>query len=136
MGLRRKARQFAVQFLYGLDLNREEREESLRSFWNANRTSPAIREFAAELINGTLDHLDTIDQKIEEHSRNWKMGRIALVDKNILRIAVYELIFREDIPAAVSIDEAVEIARYFGTPDSGRFVNGILDNIQKESSNQ
>ena len=134
MSKRRKARKYAVQFLYGFDINRQERDEALEDFWEANRASSEIRDFSTALINGTLDNVEELDKRIGEHSRNWNLSRIALVDKNILRIAVFELLFRADIPAPVTIDEAVELAKYFGTPDTARFVNGILDNIRKETA--
>ena len=90
------------------------------------------RLFADPLIRGTLDHRDAIDAVITKHAKNWELHRIAAVDRNILRLAIYEMLHREDIPPVVSINEAVDIAKKFSTQDSGKFVNGILDKVQEE----
>ena len=133
MGQRRQSRELALQFLYGYGMNRSGRptEEVIIDFWNSNRAPEDVRQFATDLVTGTLDNLDRIDNIIREHATNWKLDRIALVDKNILRLAIYELNYREDIPPAVTINEAVEIAKKFSTPRSGKFVNGILDKVKK-----
>ena len=132
MGQRRQSRELALQFLYGYGMNRREGslEEAITDFWNSNRAPEGVRNFAADLIDGTLENLDRIDNIIREHATNWKLDRIALVDKNILRLAIYELIYRDDIPPSVTINEAVEIAKKFSTPRSGKFVNGILDKVK------
>ena len=135
MGHRRQSRELALQFLYGRGMDRSGTpiEEAMTDFWNTNRASEGVRQFATDLVKGTLDNLDRIDNIIREHATNWKLDRIALVDKNILRLAIYELNYRDDIPPAVTINEAVEIAKKFSTPQSGKFVNGILDKV-KESA--
>ena len=135
MGHRRQSRELALQFLYGRGMDRSGTplEEAMTDFWNINRASEGVRQFATDLVTGTLDNLDRIDNIIREHATNWKLDRIALVDKNILRLAIYELNYRDDIPFAVTINEAVEIAKRFSTPRSGKFVNGILDKV-KESA--
>jgi len=92
----------------------------------------AIREFADPLIRGTLDHRDEADGVIKKHAKNWDLHRIAAVDRNILRLAIYEMLHRLDIPPVVSINEAVDIAKKFSTQDSGKFVNGILDKVKGE----
>ena len=92
----------------------------------------AIREFADPLIRGTLDHRDEADGVIKKHAKNWDLHRIAAVDRNILRLAIYEMLHRQDIPPVVSINEAVDIAKKFSTQDSGKFVNGILDKVKGE----
>ena len=132
MGRRRQARELALQFLYGYDLNRGELECGLTDFWNTNRLPLEVRQFATDLVRGTLENLERIDRIITEHARNWKLDRIALVDKNILRLALYELYYRDDIPPPVTINEAVEIAKKFSTANSGQFVNGILDKVREE----
>jgi N utilization substance protein B len=90
----------------------------------------AIRLFADPLIRGTVEHRDQVDAHIKKHAKNWELSRMAVVDRNILRLAAFEMLFREDIPPVVSINEAVDIAKKFSTEDSGKFVNGILDQIK------
>ena len=90
------------------------------------------RLFADPLIRGVIEHRDAIDEKIKDHAKNWDLHRIATVDRNIMRLAIYEMLYREDIPPIVSINEAVDIAKKFSTQDSGKFVNGILDKIRGE----
>jgi N utilization substance protein B len=124
MTLRRKARELALQFLYGIEVNPGDLEEKLASFWQMNRTEREIEEFAASLIRGVVQHKEQIDRTI------WDIQRIIPVDRNMLRLAVYELAFRPDIPHVVTINEAVDIAKKFGTAESGKFVNGILDNVR------
>lgn len=157
MGKRREARERAVQFLFQYDLNPpDDVEAALEQFWEGQRTaviarekgratwgekdepvpaSPedlAVREFAEPLIRGALLHRDEIDRHILRHCRNWELSRIAAVDRNILRLAIHEMLHREDIPPVVSINEAVDIAKKFSTQDSGKFVNGILDSVKAE----
>ncbi len=133
MGYRRQARELAVQFLYGYELNRQEREEALSQFRGKLRLPAAARKFAEDLIVGVLDRLEEIDRRIDGYATNWDLDRLALVDKQVLRLALYELCYRDDIPAPVTINEAVEIAKKFSTPQSGRFVNGILDRVREEA---
>jgi N utilization substance protein B len=130
MTIRRKARELAVQFLYGFEANPGERDEKLARFWEIHRASKEVQDFANSLINGVIDEKNRMDAIISEQAFNWDIGRINRVDRNILRLAVYELSFRDDIPPIVTINEAVDIAKKFGTAESGRFVNGILDNIR------
>jgi transcription antitermination protein NusB len=157
MGKRREARERAVQFLFQHDLNPpEDLDGALNEFWDTQRAAaiaeekgPAnwgqpvelppptaaeaeVRLFAEPLIRGTLEHRDAIDEHIKKHAKNWEFHRIAAVDRNIMRLAIYEMLFREDIPPIVSINEAVDIAKKFSTQDSGKFVNGILDKIRGE----
>jgi len=136
MGDRRQSRELALQFLYGYCMNRSvpALEEAITDFWNANRAPEEVRQFSSVLIKGTIDNLERIDNIIRENATNWKIDRIALVDKNILRVAIYELLYRDDIPSAVTINEAVEIAKKFSTPRSGKFVNGILDKVKEKVS--
>lgn len=133
MGKRRQARELAVQFLYGYDLNRRDLGEALSDFWQSRqRTDAEVKSFSEDLIVGTLERLEYLDGVIGDHARNWRLERIALVDKSILRLALYELYFRADIPPLVTINEAVDIAKRFSTDQSGRFVNGILDKVREE----
>jgi N utilization substance protein B len=157
MGKRREARERAVQFIFQHDLNPpEDLDQALEQFWASQRAaaiagekgvatwgqkaelpppSPedaATRQFADPLIRGTLEHRSEIDEVIKKHATNWDLHRIAAVDRNILRLALYEMLHREDIPPVVSINEAVDIAKKFSTEDSGKFVNGILDRVKGE----
>jgi N utilization substance protein B len=157
MGNRREARERAVQFLFQHDLNPPENlEMALAQFWNSQRAAaiedekgsakwgetaelppPTVgdaetRLFAEPLIRGVLEHREAIDERIKKHARNWDFHRIAAVDRNVMRLAIYEMLHREDIPPVVSINEAVDIAKKFSTRDSGKFVNGILDKVRGE----
>ncbi len=131
VGRRRHGRELAVQFLYQNDANTAEMPEALDLFWQTQPETPAaVRQFAEELIRGTLEQRAVIDEKIQKYTEHWELGRIAAVDRNILRLAIYEMLFRDDIPPVVSINEAVEIAKLYSTRESGAFVNGILDRLK------
>jgi len=157
MGKRREARERAVQFLFQHDMNPpEDLEAALDHFWESQRAAAiaedkgvakwgqaielpppsaeeaAVRLFAEPLIRGALEHRDEADELIKKHAQNWELHRMAAVDRNILRLAIYEMLYREDIPPVVSINEAVDIAKKFSTQDSGKFVNGILDKVKGE----
>jgi N utilization substance protein B len=157
MGQRREARERAVQFLFQHDMNPPENlEEALGHFWQTQQATAiagekgaahwgqrvelppptaqelATRQFADRLIHGVLEHRTELDARISQHAQNWDLRRMAVVDRNILRLAIYEMLHREDIPPVVSINEAVDIAKKFSTQDSGKFVNGILDKIKGE----
>jgi len=132
MGIRRKARESVLQMLYQLDVGGGDVCDVTNNYWMSNDASDDVRQFANELVEGIAGNREKIDAAIADNSTNWKLSRMAAVDKNILRLAVFELIHREDIPVKVTINEAVEIAKRFGTSESGAFVNGILDNIARE----
>jgi N utilization substance protein B len=132
MGSRRKSRELAMQFLYSLELTGQDPAEALEGFWQMNSADDPCREFASQLIAGTLEKQGEIDGVINRFTINWDLERIALVDRNVLRIAIYEMLFRDDIPPVVSINEAVDIAKKFSTSESGKFVNGILDRVKIE----
>ena len=129
MGARREGRELALQALYALDLNPMETRESLRLLRENSRVTPAVRCFAEELVTGVMENRAALDGKINEQSTNWSIQRMTRVDLNILRIATFELIFRGDIPKSVTMNEAIEVAKKFGTEDSPAFINGILDEI-------
>lgn len=118
-----------MQALYSLDMNQLSSVQALRLFWDNFESALDVRVFAEELVNGVVANRDAIDRKIEEKSRNWSISRMAKVDLNILRLAVYELVFRSDIPKNVAMNEAIEVAKKFGTEESPAFVNGILDEV-------
>ncbi len=132
MGNRRKSREAALQALYQIDLAKAEPEKALEQYWKNNIDTEEIQEFANLLVQGVTSHLSELDQLIEKHSTHWKLSRMACVDRNILRMSAYELIYCKDIPASVSLNEAIEIGKKFGTEDSSSFINGILDNLARE----
>lgn len=129
MGTRRNARITAVQALYVWEDSRPRTEELLKFRWMDKR--PGDREFATLLVSGTLENIEEIDRQIKQHLKRWSFERLSRIDLAIMRIAAYALLFQPDIPPSVTIDEAVEIAKNFGSPDSHRFVNGVLDGIRK-----
>ena len=129
MGARREGREHALQILYSLDLNPMETRESLRLFRENARVAKAVRAFAEELVSGVMEHREAIDARIKESSTHWSLSRITRVDLGILRIAAFELLFRKDIPKSVTLNEAIEVAKKFGTEESPAFVNGVLDEL-------
>jgi transcription antitermination factor NusB len=133
MTKRRKAREVALQFLYQLDLQGE-RDASPHApdFWVQHPLDADVREFADALVRGSTTRQRQIDDIIVRYTEHWDLDRMAVVDRNILRLAVYELGWRSDTPPKVVINEAIEIAKKFGTRESGRFINGILDRVHRE----
>jgi transcription antitermination protein NusB len=132
MGKRREGREAAVQFLFQKDLNSGAEKDLAESFWNLRPATQKTREFGTALIEGVLANKPAIDEQIKKFAANYELNRIAAVDRNILRVAIYEMLFNPEVPPVVSINEAIEIAKRFGSEDSGRFVNGILDRIRHE----
>jgi len=133
MGLRRKAREYALQILFQFDVTRN-RQDLTQHFWAQRKTIPAVQSFTDLLIEGVISNLDEIDGLIQLYTEHWSLGRIAIVDRNILRIAIYEVLYLEEIPAKVTINEAIEITKKYADENSGAFINGILDRIIKEES--
>ncbi len=129
MRTRRKGREAAVQYLCGLDAQSFPGEHDPLIFWEIRPTEEPARRFAMELIKGVTDHRLEIDDLISASSLNFKLHRLAVVDRNVLRVAVYEMLHCPSVPPVVAINEAIEIARKFGDTESARFVNGVLDNI-------
>jgi transcription antitermination protein NusB len=129
MGMRRKGRELALQALYQIDLSGEESGLALSSFWEHCDAPSDARTFGEDLVGGVLDERPRIDELIAASSDNWRVDRLSHVDRNILRVATYELLCRRDVPASVAIDEAIEIAKRFGSDESPTFVNGVLDSI-------
>jgi N utilization substance protein B len=130
--MRRKAREFAVQMLYALDLNPEPAKDFLEVFWELNQAKPEIVEYATQLVKGTLAKQKVIDNLISSHSSHWKIDRMPVTDRNILRLATFELLDESSVPSKVVINEAIELAKRFGTTDSATFINGVLDSIHQE----
>ena len=154
MGKRRKARELALQFLYQFDINppnmrkpdssesllrhvpdnldalsSEDVERELNNFWENFKTDEEVKPFFIELVRGVLTHKTEIDQIINKTSENWKLERMAVVDRNILRFSIFELLYRDDIPPNVTMNEAIEIAKRYGSDESHAFINGILDKV-------
>lgn len=132
MGPRREGREAAVQFLYQRDLNAGANSETIEEFWGLRPATKKVREFGMAIAEGVLAHQSDIDEHIRKAASNYDLHRIAAVDRNILRISIYEMLYCPEVPPVVSINEAIEIAKRFGSEDSGRFVNGVLDRIRGE----
>jgi N utilization substance protein B len=132
MGLRRTARECALQMLYQYDVGKQPIEEILESFWEMNEHPRKVREFADELFEGSIKRIKEIDKTIQQHTKNWRLSRMAAVDRNILRVAVYEFLCDTGTPVTVVINEALEIAKKFSTHESAQFVNGVLDSIKND----
>ncbi len=138
MGKRRRARELTLQFLYQYDTLRESSpeeiniEDMLRLFWTAKETPVGgeVMEFSNRLVIGACGNIGGIDEIIKDYSEHWRLSRMSRIDRNILRMAIYELVYLRDIPSPVTINEAVELAKKYGTEESGAFVNGILDKIR------
>ena len=132
MSPRRQSRIVAIQILYQIQLTTTPVSDVIEQFWRSQGTSVELRPFATQLVEGTAAHLTMIDDLLQETSENWKLHRMPVVDLSILRCATYEIFYVEDIDPATSINEAVEIAKSYSTPDSPKFINGVLDNIRKK----
>ena len=132
MGKRRRAREAAIQYHFWRDLQHGETPERIDDFWEFCPVKPNVREFAQPLIEGMVEHLNEIDDRIKRYCENYNLNRISAVDRAVLRLAIYEMLYRDDIPPVVSINEAIELAKTFGGAESGAFVNGILDRIRKD----
>jgi len=131
MRKRSQAREYALKILYAIDIAKIDHADCIRAFWEHQETDDAIREFTDILVKGVMKNKAEIDAMISSYATNWQLERMAAVDRNILRFATYELLFMSDIPPKVTINEAIEVAKKFGDNDSGKFINGILDKINK-----
>jgi len=131
MGARRQARICAFQSLYAWEESKPPIDELLNFEWLECKPKETARAFASLLVTGTIDNIEKIDGQIREHLKKWSFDRLSKVDLANLRTSVYALLFQQDIPPSVTIDEAVEIAKKFGSDESYRFVNGVLDGISK-----
>jgi N utilization substance protein B len=133
VGRRRKARETALQFLYQLDVReRDDPTVQAAEFWSRHPVDPEARAFAEQLVLGTKQNQLKIDELIAQWAEHWDLERMSAVDRNILRAAVYELVWHPEVPPRVAINEAIEIAKKFGTQESSRFINGVLDRIARE----
>ncbi|WP_164019379.1 transcription antitermination factor NusB [Pyxidicoccus trucidator] len=132
MGARRTGRERALQALYQLEMAPATVAEALESAWASSeepKRDPDAVKFARELVDGVQAHREEIDELIERHSHNWRLDRMSRIDRNVLRLGIFELKYRPDIPRKVSINEAVELGKNFGTEESSAFVNGLLDRV-------
>jgi len=131
---RRKARELALQMLFQHEFTGQRSDfRAVEDLDPAKKEHLDIRQFSEELVNGTLAHLEEIDTRIRQAAEHWKMDRMASVDRNIMRFAVFELLYRNDIPPAVTINESLEIAKKFSSSEAASFINGLLDKIARES---
>jgi transcription antitermination protein NusB len=132
MGSRRKAREYALQMLFQWDITKDNIDQVITGFWSNNEEPQAVRDFANQLVNRTIEHVEEIDAVIQRHAEHWRLDRMAVVDRNLLRLATQEFIYDKETPSTVVINEAIEIARRFSAQESPQFINGILDSIRKE----
>jgi transcription antitermination factor NusB len=135
MRKRTKAREFALQILYQLDITKEAPDSALGNFWASHleeEVGDELKSFTSELVRGTRENVETIDASISKFAANWHLKRMAVVDRNILRMGCFELQFRDDIPPKVAINEGVELAKKYSGAEAGKFVNAILDKIKLE----
>jgi transcription antitermination protein NusB len=130
IGERRRAREYALQLLFQLDLCPGSLDEALETFWKGKKVKASVSDFATSLVRGAMEHHEWIDAILGSISHHWRVARMAVVDRNILRLALHELVYEDATPPIVVINEAIEIAKKFGNEESGPFVNGILDAIR------
>jgi N utilization substance protein B len=130
---RRLSRGYALQLLFQYDFTHRDPSEIITEFWEDKKVNKAVVDFANDIFRGTVMNLKQIDNIIKETAEHWVLERMAIVDRNIIRLASYEIMFRDDIPPIVSIDEAIEIAKKYSSSESSSFINGILDKISKKT---
>jgi len=132
MRKRTQAREAALKILYAIDITKEDPQKCVDDFWNSQKEAePEVKHFADAMVLGVCHNMKDIDKTVSKHATNWEMDRMAVIDRNILRAATYELVYASDIPPKVAMNEAIELAKKYGDKDSGKFVNGVLDKISK-----
>ncbi|MBI5090861.1 MAG: transcription antitermination factor NusB [Candidatus Hydrogenedentes bacterium] len=134
--VRRNARERAIQFLFGLEFTRYEWDSVVDAFWEESPSRPGVRQYAMTLIRGVVHNLAGLDADIEATVKNWTPTRVGQLERNILRVAIFEMRHGADVPAKVAINEAIEIAKRYGSDDAPRFINGVLDRVREEMSRQ
>ena len=132
MGYRRKARECALQMLFQIDMTSDSPESVRGEYWKENPAADPITRYADRLVNGAAKHRPEIDRRLADVARNWRLDRMSGVDRNVLRMAVYELLHETDTPRKVVINEAIEVSKKFGSETSATFVNGVLDAVKNE----
>ena len=130
---RRASREIAMKLLYQLEIQKDDREEQIQRVLEENSITDKDKKYVVEVVDGVQKNLAHIDKAIEIHSKGWKIGRISKIDLSIMRLSIYEICFRDDIPYNVSVNEAVELAKKYSSEDAGSFVNGILSKVSKVS---
>jgi transcription antitermination factor NusB len=136
MRRRTRAREIAVQFLYQIDLRGDEVLDDLAPFLEQETKDREIQEFGLRLVTGTYNVRDELDERLKAVARNWDLKRMAVVDRNILRMSIFELLYCDDIPPKVTINEAIELGKKYSTANSGAFINGILDRVKDEAARE
>ena len=134
MRKRTQAREIALQILYQIDVTSDNYSEALDNFWQANRdiSDASVKDFTTLIVRGVIKNLEAINREISQYAENWQLKRMAVVDRNILRLAAFELLFCKDIPPKVTINEAIELTKKFSGLEASKFVNGILDRIKQK----
>lgn len=135
MRRRTLGREYALQVLYQIDITGEDPEIALGNFWSfgsGSESDEELKVFVSRLVKGVMQNLSSIDTKISQYAQNWQLGRMAMVDRNVMRLGCFELLYCQDVPFKVSINEAVDLAKKFSGDESGKFVNAILDKIKAE----
>jgi N utilization substance protein B len=135
-GARHKAREVALQVLYEIDAVGHKPEEAMKQILSRIEISPDIEEFSLELVNGTIKNREQLDQNIKDFAPAWPIDQISIVDRNILRLAIFEILHDNKIPVKVAINEAVELAKTFGSNNSSRFINGVLGSVSNLAANK
>ena len=134
MGYRRKSRELALQALYQAEITETEPLDGFELLCDNFRIDQKVMPLAHTLLAGIAEHKSEIDARISQHAKNWRVGRMSIIDRNLLRLGVYEVLYREDVPDTVAINEAIEIAKRYSTDDAPSFINGILDAIRNGQS--
>jgi len=129
---RRQTREWIMQFLFQLDFNPEPVDIALKDFWEGKDPNERERTYAEEVIKGVVQHKDELDDRLSQYAKRWDSERMGAVDRTVMRVALFEMLYRDDVPPVVSINEAVHFAKDFSSFQSGRFVNGVLDRIRRE----
>lgn len=129
---RRETREWIMQFLFQLDFNPEPIDTALKDFWEEKNPVPREKQYAEEVIKGVVQRKEELDERLSKYANRWNSDRMGAVDRAVMRVALFEMLYRDDVPPVVSINEAVHFAKDFSSFQSGRFVNGVLDRIRKE----
>ena len=132
MGARHSGREAALQMLFQLEASSVTPDQAVELFWRTFEADPEGRPYADVVLRGVAENVPVLDARIAAASKNWRLERMSRVDRNLLRLGTYELMFRKDVPRAVILDEAVELAKSYGTDESSSFVNGVLDRIAND----
>ena len=135
MGYRRKGREYALQALFQMDISTDAFDSVFPLFWEGKDEPQDIRDFTEKIVRGVSEHIPMLDSILASHAEHWRLNRMAIVDRNILRMAIFEFIFETATPLIVIIDEAIEIAKKYGSDESGSFINGVLDAVKKKVDN-